>query len=84
MIVATILEVEGSGFPQHQHNLYSGKGCHARSVKKAMEAARLDLRRSFRAGGSRGEYLDGMQWGTPVYSQVRIMKNGKVIHFQCD
>lgn len=84
MIVATILEVEGSGFPKHQHNLYRGKGCHARSVKKAMEAARLDLRRSFLAGGSRGEYFDGMQWGTPVLSEIRITKNGKDIHFRCD
>lgn len=79
MFVATILEVEGSGWPNHQHNTYRGKGIHARSAKKAMEQARLALRRSYRTGGSRREYFDGMQWGTPVFSEIRITKNGKEV-----
>ena len=79
MIVATIVEVEGSGYPKHQHNVYRGKGTHTRSVKKAMDQARTALRRSYRTGGSRREYLDGMQWGMPVFSEIRITKNGKEI-----
>lgn len=74
MYVVSLLEVEGSGFPEHQYCTYSGKGIHKRSVKKAMDAARKALRRSYRTGGSR---KDPMWTGTPTYDEVLITHNGK-------
>jgi hypothetical protein len=74
MYVVTLMAAQGSGAPEHQYCTYRGKGVSKKSVKKAVEAARTSLRRSYRSGGS---LKDPMWTGCPVMDEVRITHNGK-------
>ena len=76
MYVVSLLEVEGSGYPEHQYCSYRGKGIHKRSIKKAVDAARAALRLDRRKGGSRKE---PMWTGIPAYDEMIVMHNGKEI-----
>jgi hypothetical protein len=56
---------------------YTGVGRSLRSVKVAGDIARTALRHSRKIGGSRKE---PMWTGTPILGEVRITRNGRVIH----
>ena len=75
MYSVKIIEVEGSGYPNHEYCQYVGTGM-SRSPKTAMIMARRALRDSFVRGGSRRE---PMWTGTPVYAQVTILHNNRQI-----
>lgn len=77
VFVVVRLEVEGSGFPDHMYNVFTGEGRSRRSVKAAGEAAKRALRASFRRGGSR----KNADWvGIPTLSTQTVYRNGRVVH----
>lgn len=81
MFIATIVEHEGSGYPNHEYCSYRGRAVHKRSAKKAMLMAQRALRHSYRAGGSR---KDPMWTGVPILSEMKLTYNGRVLLSKCD